>query len=121
MCFLNWTYRFQNGSWHCLKRSSLEVFDKMTKENVISLTENVRLIKHRHDRMLPHDSDTEVDNNRLDQSSVSLVSWSQHILESLFNLYNTHTLTIVKSYDEGAIKLKSDSDSGNALLCLGLK
>ncbi|XP_037041452.1 uncharacterized protein LOC119078092 isoform X2 [Bradysia coprophila] len=97
-----------NGAWQCLKRSSLEVFDKMTKESVISLTENVRLIKHRHHRKLSYDSHTEVNKNLLDVSSLSLESWSEHILDSLFNLYDTHTLTIGKAFSEGRRRHRND-------------
>lgn len=84
-----------------MKRSTLEVFDKMTKENEIFITENVRLVRYQDHRKLSHDRDAEVDTNLLDRSSLSLDSWSEHIFESLFNLYNTHTLTIGKSSNEG--------------------
>ncbi len=84
----------QTGEWRCLKQSSIEVFDKMTKENVIPLAESVRLIRNQQQRKFSFDGDVVMDKNILERSSLSMESWSKHILKSILNLSKTHALSI---------------------------
>lgn len=96
---------FQKGMWRCFKQSTLEVFHKMTKANVIPFGEYVRFVRQENVRKLSlMNSDYKMDKNILEKSSLSLESWSEYILEGILNLFKTHTLFIGKSPNEGCAR-----------------
>lgn len=37
--------------WHCIKNGSLELFDRMTANDVIPLTEKIQLVRYRDDEI----------------------------------------------------------------------
>lgn len=83
----------------CLRRSSLEVFDKMITSDVIPLTSDVRLERYRYDRKMSFASDSDeqqIHNNVWKRNDTSLTkeSWSGHVLRKAVNLLKTHTLNI---------------------------
>lgn len=75
----------------------------MIKVDVIPLAENVKLERHR--RKLTFDRKVEMDENMLERSSLSIESWSEHILKRIFNLFKTHTLSIGTTSNEGLTRM----------------
>lgn len=84
-------HEFQLGMFDCLKQSSLRVFDEMITYDSIPLTSNIKLTRNYHEGR------TKFESKRSDQhdvASMANVSWSDHILTNMLNLFRTHTLKI---------------------------
>lgn len=85
---------FQLGVFECFKASSLEVFDKIVDSDIIPITNDARLVRSEYSRKISFNSDASMHNVVWQKPDKYSVSWAEHVLSKLYNVFQTHTLHI---------------------------